>query len=91
MSAVHTHPQLRVITDMQAMYRVKDAVLRAAKYGRWSERFDMDASKGVTPDACRNLALFVAKQKHPDSSCEVQYRYSFQGDQVMFFIDIYFT
>ena len=91
MSLEHTRPQVRVITDMQAMYRVKDAVLRAVKYGSWSERFEIDYSKGVTPDACRNLALFVAKQDHSYRNCEVQYHYRFQGDQVVFFIDIHFT
>lgn len=73
------------------MYELKKGVLVAAQYGRWYSRFVMDTAKGLTPDACRDLALFVAGQMFPALGLKVQYHYCFSGGVVAFFIDIFIT
>jgi len=76
---------------MEVMYEIKNGVQLASERGRWVRRFNMDAAKGVSPDACRNLALFVAQEMHPKLQIEVRYSYCFSGGVVAFFIDIYLT
>ena len=85
--------KLNIITDMQTMLRIRDGVFLATQRGTWRTQLQMDESHGVTPELCVSLALYIIDGKYSryQRKFNVWHEYSFENDEVLFFLHIQCT